>query len=410
MKERILGFVLAGGEGRRLRPLTRARCKPAVAFAGRFRIIDFVLSNFLNSGITSIHVLAQYLSGSLIDHLAATWRPEHLPPDARLALRPPRAIDGRGRYRGTADAIWQNLDLVGQERATLVAIFGSDHVYRMDIRQMVDFHRGHGGGVTLGAAPVPLAGARELGILRLDHAGRLCGYEEKPARPRAMEGGSENALASMGVWLVDPDRLVEALEAARAAQAGWAGESDWMMTPELFAAGGVHAYDLRHNRVPGIRSTEEQAYWRDVGTLPAFWSAHMDLLADPPHFDLENPEWPLCAGSHAGSSVVVRSDTVERSLLSEGADTADARVRRSVLGRGVWLGSGSDISESILMEGVVVGSGVRLERVIVDSPNSLPAGLDLRPGVVGSAARALPEGVFEDPSGLVVVPSATNWT
>lgn len=410
MTERILGLLLAGGEGRRLRPLTRARCKPAVTFAGRFRIIDFVLSNFLNSGISSIHVLAQYLSASLVDHLAATWRPEDLPLDARLALRPPRPIDGRSRYCGTADAVWQNLDLLDEERATLVAIFGSDHVYRMDIRQMVDFHRGHGGGVTLGAAPVPLAGARELGILRLDHAGRLCGYEEKPARLGAAGSGSESTLASMGVWLVDPDRLREALEAARAAHAGLAGESDWMMSPELFAAGDVHVYDLRHNRVPGVGATEEPAYWRDVGTLPAFWSAHMDLLADPPHFDLENPEWPICAGRRAGSSVVIRSDAVERSLLAEGAQAAGARVRRSVLGRGVRLGSGSDISESILMEGVLVGPGVRLERVIVDGPNRLPAGLDLRPGVVGSAARSLPAGVFEHPSGLVVVPAATNWT
>lgn len=410
MTERILGLILAGGEGRRLRPLTRARCKPAVAFAGRFRIIDFVLSNFLNSGISSIHVLAQYLSGSLVDHLAATWRPEYLPSEARLALRPPRPIEGRSLYRGTADAVWQNLDLVREERATLVAVFGSDHVYRMDIRQMVDFHRGHGGGVTLGAAPVPLAGARELGILRLDHAGRLCGYEEKPARLRGVESGSENTLASMGVWLVDPVRLMEALEAARAARAGLAGESEWMMTPELFAAGGVHVYDLRHNRVPGVRSTEETAYWRDVGTLPAFWSAHMDLLADPPHFDLENPTWPIHAEGRAGSSAVVRSDAVERSLVADGAQTAGARVRRSVLGRGVRLGSGSDISESILMDGVVVGPGVRLERVIVDSPNSLPAGLDLRPGAARAAARTLPAGVFEDPSGLVVVPAATTWT
>lgn len=406
MSERVVGLVLAGGSGRRLQPLTRARCKPAVAFAGGYRIVDFVLSNMLNSGIRTIHLLAQYQSRSLEEHLRAAWQAPATTCPAEIRVVPPRPRDGAADYRGTADAVWQNLDLVHAARATLVAIFGSDHVYRMDIRQMVDFHRAHGGGVTLGAAPVPLAAAPELGILRLDGEGRVLALDEKPAHPPAMPGAPGRVLASMGVWLVNADLLVASLARAREAWGAGADAPDWMLTPATFPAGALRAYDLRRNRVPGEPPGSEEGYWRDVGTLRAWWGAHMDLLGPRPRFALENGAWPLrTARIPVDAGREVPAAQVEDCLLGEGAQVAGATLRRSVLGRQVRVAAGASVVESILLDHVVVGAGARLERVIVEGPNSVPAGVTLRPGHSVAAAPLFPGGLIEDPFGLVVVPA-----
>lgn len=401
MSERIVALVLAGGQGSRLAPLTRLRCKPAVSFGGRFRIIDFALSNLLNSDITAIYVLAQYLSQSLIEHLRHSWRRQGIRREVFITVVPPQMQwSGSMRYRGTADAVFQNLNLVRQHRPSLVAVFGSDHVYRMDVRQMIAWHRAHGAGVTLGAVTVPRDAARELGCLDVDAEGRVLACLEKPAHPPEAPDEPERTYVSMGVYLIDPDLLEDTL---RRGLPDLADDGLWSLSPELFPPGTVRAYDLRLNRVPGVRATEEPAYWRDVGTLPAWWQAHMDLLGRTPRFDIDNSSWPLLAEGGLGTSVRILSGQVEDSLLTEGVSIDGAVLRRSVLGHNVVLHPGADVEESIVMDGVVVGAGVRLRRAIVDSPNCLPPGL-----VVDRDEAPTLDGHFRDPSGLIVIPSGTH--
>lgn len=397
-RPRILAMILAGGKGDRLFPLTKARSKPAVPFAGKHRIVDFVLSNFINSSISAVYVLVQYKSQSLIEHLRSTWR-WRIGGGMKgtfITIVPPQMRWGETWYQGTADAIYQNLNLIRDFGPDLVAVFGADHIYRMDLNQMVSFHLENHSEATVAALPVPLEAATSFGVIQVDNAQRIIGWHEKPKNPTPIPNDPQRAYASMGNYLFETKLLIDTLlEDSRRST-----EHDFGQTiiPELFTQRRVFAYDFLQNAVAGEKAYEEHGYWRDVGTLPAYWQAHMDLLGATPAFDLQNSEWPIFGAVYDGPPARLVGAEVRDSLIGEGCRLESGRVVRSVLGRGVRIGKGADVDECILMDWAEIGAGAKLKGVIVDRFNSIPAGAEIG---VGSGADE--KRYFRAPSGLIVV-------
>ncbi len=394
---RVLAFILAGGKGERLYPLTRERGKPAVPFGGKYRIIDFVLSNFVNSGIYALYVLVQYKAQSLIEHLRTAWRLGGPIPDHFVIVVPPQMRWGETWYQGTADAVYQNLNLLLDFHPDIVAIFGADHVYRMDIRQMLSFHQERQADITVAALPVPIEQASSFGIIEAEPDGRIVRFEEKPAHAIPMANDRSKALASMGNYLFTREVLVEALvEDARRST-----EHDFGRTiiPELISHLNVYAYNFVENQIPGLQPYEERGYWRDVGTITAYWQAHMDLLGPIPLLDLANPLWPILTAAHGGPSARVIDGEVTDTLIGEGTRIEGAVVKRSILGRGVRIESAATIQESIVMDHTIVQEGAHLQRVIVDRYNIVSTGLRIGTDLQQDMGR-----FHVDPSGIVVVP------
>jgi glucose-1-phosphate adenylyltransferase len=399
-RRRVLGFILAGGRGERLQPLTRERGKPAVPFGGKYRIVDFVLSNFVNSGIHAIYALVQYKSQSLIEHLRVGWRFGGLPDHFVIAV-PPQMRWGEQWYRGTADAVYQNLNLLRDFDPDIVMIFGADHIYRMDIDQMLASHVERDAQVTVAALPVPIEQASGFGIIEAAADGRVVGFEEKPARPKPMPGDPSRAFSSMGNYIFNRDILVETLiEDARRSTDHDFGRT---IIPELFPYAGVFAYDFLTNEVPGAKPYEEQGYWRDVGTIGAYWQAHMDLLGAAPLFDLDNPQWPILTAAYGGPAAHLIGGEIADSLIGEGCRIEHATVRRSILGRGVRIAPGALIEESIVMDHTVIGRGARLRRVIADRYNLVPDGDEIGIDHLRDGQR-----YQVDPSGIVVLPRGSS--
>jgi len=395
---RILGMILAGGRGERLFPLTKARSKPAVPFAGKHRIVDFVLSNFINSGIYAVYILVQYKSQSLIEHLRSTWRWRIGGglTDTFITVVPPQQRWGDSWYQGTADAVYQNLNLIRDFRPSYVAVFGADHIYRMDLNQMVAFHVENRADVTVAALPVPIAAASSFGVIEADSAQRIVGFEEKPKHPKPMPNDPVHAYSSMGNYIFDANLLTETLlEDSRRST-----EHDFGRTiiPELFPWQRVFAYDFLNNQVPGVKPYEEPGYWRDVGTLRAYWEAHMDLLGATPAFDLHNREWPILGAFYDGPPARFIESEVRDSLVGEGCHLEGGRLERSVLGRGVRVGKGAEIIESVIMDYAEIGADVTLKEVIVDRFNVVPAG-----SKIGARFSIDDPRLFRDPSGLTVL-------
>jgi glucose-1-phosphate adenylyltransferase len=390
-------MVMAGGKGERLHPLTRDRSKPAVPFGGRYRIVDFVLSNLVNSDLHAVYVLVQYKSQSLIEHLRVAWRTSGMLPEYFVTIVPPQMRTGPAWYRGTADAVLQNLNLVDDFNPDVLAIFGSDHIYRMDVNQMLAFHLESGAGATVAARPVPLGEASQFGVLSVDRDGRVIDWQEKPERPRPMPDDPSRALVSMGNYLFNRDVLVEALidDARRST------EHDFGRTiiPELAHTGRVFAYDFQINEVPGIKPYEELGYWRDVGTIETYWAAHMDLLGESPRLDLDNREWPIRSGQYAGPPARFLGCDVDNAHVAEGSLVKRATIRNSILGRSVWVNEGAVIEDCIVMDHTTVGKGAHLRRAIIDRYNIIPAGAEIGLDPAGDRKR-----YWVDPCGLVVVP------
>ncbi len=289
VKNNILALVLAGGEGTRLRPLTLTHPKPALPFGGEFRIVDFVLSNLVNSCIDSIYLLAQYKPESLIKHINANWSLDSDGGERFVRVVLPQQEHG-GCFRGTADAVSQNLDLIRRHAPDMVAVFAADHVYRMDVRQMAQFHSDCDADVTIAATQVPIEKASSFGVIAAGHDGEIWDFQEKPEVPVAMQSCPERAYASMGNYLFNTEVLVEALEhALRHGETDFGGH----ILPRLIRSHHVHAYDFLSNRVPGVQPHEEPGYWRDVGTLEAYLSAHDDVAGTLPRFNLHNLHWPM---------------------------------------------------------------------------------------------------------------------
>ncbi len=368
----VLALILAGGRGRRLSPLTLERSKPAVPFGGRYRIADFVLSNFVNSHIFSIFVLVQYKSQSLIDHVTAAWRFGTLLRQQFITVVPPQLRTGEVWYRGTADAVYQNLNLIRDFSPDLVAVFGADHIYRMDINQMIQFHLEKGAEATVAALPVPIEQARGFGIIEVDEDERITGFQEKPSSPKPMPTDPTRAYSSMGNYMFNTKVLVEMLsEDARQDTAHDFGRT---LIPGMFPRDPVFAYNFLQNDVPGVQEYEEPGYWRDVGNLWAYWSAHMDLLGPRPPFDLNNHQWPIMAETIDGLPAKVVSGQVEDSVIGVGSVVNGAILRRSIVGHTVRIHEGADIQESIVMDHSIIGPGAKIRRAIIDRFNVVEAG------------------------------------
>ncbi len=368
----VLVIVLAGGEGKRLQPLTNDRAKPAVPFAGTYRMIDFALSNFANAGYRKIVVLTQYKSHSLDRHISMTWRFSTLLGDY---VTPVPAQMRRGPYwfQGSADAIYQNLNLINDEKPDIVCVFGADHIYRMDPRQMVDEHMANNAGVTVAAIPVPKREAVDFGVIESDADGKIIAFHEKSANPPTMPGNDKMCLASMGNYVFDREALIDIVTPKDGEMNDLGGD----VIPALTASGQARVYDFSKNDVPG-QDERERGYWRDVGTLDAFYDANMDLIAPVPVFNLYNDKWPVFTGRQALPPAKVSRGRggepafVDGSLICQGSIVSGGHVENSIIGPGSFVDHDAHVTDSILFPGVTIGPSARLHRCIVDKNVNIP--------------------------------------
>jgi len=397
-REKILAMVLAGGEGTRLAPLTAERSKPAVPFGGRYRIVDFVLSNLVNSGVHAIYLLVQYKSQSLIEHVNRAWTLSPVIPEQFITVVPPQMREGPEWFQGTADAVYQNLNLLAYHGPDLVAVFGADHVYRMDLRQMIDFHRDSGAAASVAALRVPVEQASAFGVIAVDQDGRIRDFVEKPQNPPTMPGDPTHCLVSMGNYLFNSDVLVKALH-----QSNERGENDFgrHILPRLIRSHRVYAYDFSTNHVPGLREYEEQDYWRDVGTIDAYFDANQDVLGAEPRFNLFNPRWMVTSSNYQGPNAKIVDGTIRNCMLGAGVLIKGAKVVNSIIRREVVLEADVEIEDCIIMDYTVIRRGARLRRVIVDRYNTIEPD-----AAIGFDTEADRRSWFVTDSGIVVVPKA----
>jgi glucose-1-phosphate adenylyltransferase len=398
-------MVLAGGEGKRLSPLTLDRAKPAVPFGGRYRIIDIVLSNFVNSGLSRIKVLTQYKSASLEEHIARNWRLAHIL-DQFIEAIPAQQRTGKTWYRGSADAVWQCQHVIGDERPELVCIFGADHVYKMDVRQLLVFHEGARADATVAAIPVPRESARDYGIIEVGPGGRIVAFHEKVENPPTVPGNESMCLASMGNYVFRPDVLLRELEEDEHIEES-RHDFGHDILPRLVKKGGaVFAYDFATNAVPGEEGTH-RGYWRDIGTIDAYWEAQMDLIEIHPQFNLYNFRWPIRTGAthDPPAKFVFRDEAQARvgiatdSMVSHGCIISGGRIHRSVLGVGCRVNSFSEVEESVLFERVRVGRHAKIRRAIIDKDVEIPPGT-----IIGFDREADRNRFFVTDAGTVVIP------
>jgi glucose-1-phosphate adenylyltransferase len=403
---RALTLVLAGGAGERLQPLTRERAKPAVPFGGRYRIIDFVLSNLWNSGLRAMYVLTQYKSQSLLDHISATWHmPRGLDRDQFVVAVPAQMRLHEGWFAGTADAVLQNWTLVDEYAPQIVLVFGADHIYKMDVKQMVAFHVEKRALATVACIPVPIQDARSFGVVHVDDKGRITNFLEKPKDPPPMPGRPDRALASMGNYIFDREFLGDLLEHNAGAASHDFGKD---ILPGLVATSRLYAYDFNTNHVPGAPE-EGRQYWRDVGTIEAYYEAHLDLKAVTPQLDLYNNKWPIRSASSGAAPVKFVFDEDGRrgmaiqSLVGGGTIVAGGYVKDSVLGRGCFVDASADVRECVLFDNVRIGKNARVRRAIVDKNNVIADG-----DRIGYDLEADRRRFHVSETGLVVVPRAKN--
>jgi glucose-1-phosphate adenylyltransferase len=323
---KIVAMVLAGGNGTRLRPLTEEHAKPALSFAGGYRIVDFVLSNLVNSNISSIYLLAHYKPHSLITHIRTAWARWSQGRQPAISIVLPETSSDDTMPNGTAVAVYRNLHLIERDRPDLVAIFAADHIYRMDVRQMVRFHQERGAEVSIAAVPVPIEIAAEFGIMTTGAADEVLDFQEKPKRPTPIETDPGRAYASMGNYLFDPGILIDLLKQARRR-----GDTDFghHILPKLPHSHRVFAYDFSRNTVPGVRPQEERGYWRDIGTLDAYRAAQRDVLGPLPRFELSNGKWPIRGDVGWARERLARPDLVSSTAPSNVRNVASAKPMSS---------------------------------------------------------------------------------
>jgi len=402
-QHRILGIVLAGGEGKRLAPLTADRAKPAVPFGGLYRLVDFALSNMVNSSVRRICVLTQYKSHSLDRHITTTWRLSSLLGNYVTPV-PAQQRLGPYWYTGSADAIYQSLNLIYDEQPDIVIVFGADHVFRMDPMQMVDQHVKSGTGVTVAALPVPRLGATEFGVIQTAADGRtIDAFLEKPADPPARPGHPDEAFASMGNYVFTSDVLVDALR-KDAADGDSRHDMGRDIIPMMVQQGQAEVYDFLDNHVPGA-DPRDAGYWRDVGTLDSYFDAHMDLCAVHPVFNLYNEQWPILTqvpSQPPAKFVHDQDDRVGRavnSVVSNGVVVSGGLVRESVLSPGVRVNSWSRVERSVVLHNTHIGRYAVVENAILDKNVIVPEGAVV--GVDKEHDRA--RGFTVSPGGVTVV-------
>ncbi len=401
-------MVLAGGEGKRLFPLTADRAKPAVPFGGTYRLVDFVLSNFANARYLQIVVLTQYKSHSLDRHISATWRFSTLLGNYVTPV-PAQMRRGQRWFVGSADAIYQNFNLIADEQPDIVCVFGADHIYRMDPRQMVDHHIAVGGGVTVAGIPVPKNEATDFGVMEVAGT-KIKVFHEKSPTPPTMPGRDDVCLASMGNYVFDTDVLLRAI-AEDAADETSIHDLGSNIIPNLTREGIANFYDFDTNVIPGDFS-KGRSYWRDVGTLDAYYEANMDLISQEPMFDLYNMKWPVFTGQSplppaklvAGPSWAPGSAV--SSLLCQGSIISGGHVERSVISQGVYVDDHAVVSDSIIMQEAEIGAGAIVRRAIVDKNVRIPPGMQIGVNLEDDRAR----GFTISDNGVVVIPKGYDFS
>ena len=405
---RIVSMILAGGEGTRLYPLTAVRTKPAVPFGGNYRIIDFVISNFINSELIRIFVLIQFKSHSLMQHLRQGWRISGQITGNFIDPVPAQMRTGKRWYEGTADAIYQNLNLVYDEEPDIVCIFGGDHIYQMDVRQMIRFHEKKKAALTVAAIPVPLADAHQFGIIEVDEDWRMIGFVEKPEEnPKTIPGDPQHALASMGNYVFNTDPLLKELHAdAIDSQSSHDFGKD--IIPKLYPQERVFVYDFHQNQIPGMKE-KNRGYWRDVGTLDTYWECNMDLVKIDPVFNLYNIKWPIRTyrPPHPPAKFVhfsvIRTGHAINAVVSAGCVVSGALVEESILGYGVRVHSFSHIKQSVVMDNTEIGRGAQISRAIIDKDVIIAPGT-----VIGKDLEEDRQKYTVSENGIVVIPKGAH--
>ena len=376
-RPQVLGMVLAGGEGKRLWPLTRDRAKPAVPFGGHYRMVDFALSNLVNGRYLRIAVLTQYKSHSLDRHIAQMWRMSPLLNNYVMSV-PAQMRLGPRWFEGSADAIYQNLNLIADEKPDYICVFGADHIYRMDPEQMVQAHIESGAGVTVAGLRVPREEAPRFGVLTPGANGRIAKFEEKPKSAPGLEDDPTHIFASMGNYVFSTRVLVEAVR-ADAENKDSVHDMGGNIITMLVEAGMAAVYDFNLNKVPGA-TERDRGYWRDVGTMDSYWEANMDLISVHPVFNLYNREWPIHHGFSSLPPAKFVFDDAERrgvaldSIISAGVIVSGGIVRRSVLSPGVSVHSRALVEDAVLLDGVDVGRDAIVRRAIIDKNVKIPPG------------------------------------
>jgi len=377
MRLRVLGIVLAGGKGTRLYPLTKERAKPAVPFGGKYRIIDFVLSNFINSGIYSVYVLTQFRSQSLLQHLNEGWQFGGLL-KSHFVIPVPAQMRSAGEtwYQGTADAIYQNINLVEQADPRVVAIFGGDHIYRMNIASMIEYHLHKNAEVTVAAIPVPKDQAAEFGVVEAAEDGRILAFHEKNPDAPTLPGDHHRVHASMGNYIFSTRTLLRLLH-DDAADPQSNHDFGRNILPKLAGKAEIYAYDFESNRIPG-ELADAVPYWRDVGTLDAYYEANMDLRSVNPALNLHNRQWPVRTTSYPDPPAKFTFNDEGRrgqaidSIVSGGCILSGGVVRNSVLGRGVRVHAGALVEDSVILDNCDIGRRARVRHAILDKNVRVP--------------------------------------
>jgi len=402
---KVLTFIMAGGKGERLLPLTNDRTKPAVPFGGIYRIIDFTLSNCINSGLRKIYVLTQYKSASLQRHIRLGWN--FLPSELGqfIELLPAQQRVGDSWYMGTADAIYQNLYTLEMDRPDEVLILAGDHIYKMNYYSMIDVHREQNADLTVGVVEMDRSKSRYLGVVEADAEGRVTGFYEKPAEPKTIPGKPDKIYGSMGIYVFNQSVLMqELLQDAKNNKSSHDFGKD--IIPQMLKKGmKIVAFDFRDKN-------RNEEYWRDIGTIDAYYEANMELIQANPTFNLYDQEWPVRTFQeqyppvktvHAGDKEEGRVGLVLDSIVSEGCVVSGGRVQRSILSPNVRINSFSEVYDSILMEGVNVGRYAKIKRAIIDKDVSIPEGM-----VIGYNLKEDKKKFFVSESGIVVVAKGTE--
>ena len=380
-RPKVLSIILAGGEGNRLAPLTHDRAKPAVPFGGHYRLIDFPLSNLANGGYRKIVVLTQYKSHSLDVHISLTWRLSAVLGNYVTSV-PAQMRRGPRWFLGSADALFQNLNLIDDEQPDYVFVLGADHIYRIDPVQMLDHHLDSGAGVTVAGIRVPRDQSDQFGVIKLGQGSHIAEFLEKPPldQTQGLHDDPDSILASMGNYVFTTDTLVELLHENENAEAtGHDVGGD--LIPMMVAKGEASVYDFTQNRVPG--QIGRPHYWRDVGTIDSYYEAHMDLVGHDPAFDLYNSEWPIYTSGRTLPPAKIDDhgdhgpSDLRRSIISNGAIVVGAKVADSVLSPDVAIGAGAVVERSVLLDGVKIGEGAQVRGVVIDKNVVVPPGVKL---------------------------------
>ncbi|MCG7418401.1 MULTISPECIES: glucose-1-phosphate adenylyltransferase [Microbacterium] len=401
---KVFGIILAGGEGKRLMPLTADRAKPAVPFGGQYRLIDFAISNLINSGLRQLVVLTQYKSHSLDRHISQTWRMSPML-GSYVASVPAQQRLGKRWFSGSADAILQSMNLIRDEKPDIVVVIGADHVYRMDFAQMLDAHIASDARATIAGIRQPISLANQFGVIDTDPADptMIREFLEKPQNPTGLSDAPHEVLASMGNYIFDADALVEAVTHDGELPTS-AHDMGGDIVPYFVNRGEAAVYDFQRNDVPGS-TPRDRSYWRDVGTIESFYDAHMDLISTLPIFNLYNDDWPIFSQTFNAPPAKFVRDSVGRignaidSIVSLGSVLSGTHLERSVVGPWALAGGGSTITDSVLFDGVQVGAGARIHRAILDKNVTLAPGATI--GV--DRERDLARGFTVTETGITVV-------